>query len=179
MHSLPTRVNTVASMGFTALAVCAAVMASITFVNETWLAPSMPTARITVRPTQLVRTEHPHPLKPSSVRSLDRCIVFLDVVADFTPSFNWNTKQVYVYAVAHYTTKQMKRNEVTLWDTILTSSDQAKLNLPRVADYFFDDYGTNLRGANVTVRLWYHIMSHSGFTFTREVEAAATSFIAN
>jgi signal peptidase complex subunit 3 len=179
MHSVPARLNSIVSMALTALGLCAALMAAVTFVNETYLAPSRPTGTLIARPTPVQKMDLAHPLKRSAVRPIERSIVFLDVEADFTPAFNWNTKQVYVYAVAHYATANMPRNEVTLWDTIITSAAEAKLSLPRVADYYFDDYAQTLKGSNVTVRLWYHIMSHSGFTFTREVVEAATSFIAN
>ena len=178
MHSFPARINAIGSMAFTALALCAGIMAATTFVNETFLAPSQPSGKILIRPTQLINLDIGHPHAPHETRPIERCVVFLDVEADFTPAFNWNTKQVYVYAVAHYENARMSRNEVTLWDTILTSGDQARLKLPRVAEYYFDDFGQNLRNANVTVRLWYHIMSHSGFTFTRELPEAAASFIA-
>lgn len=178
MHSFPTRINTVASVAFTALAACAGLMAAVTYANEMYLNPSSPTAQLVARPTQVVRMELGHPQLPHHTRPIERCIVWLDVEADFTPTFNWNTKQVYVYAVADYTTAGMKRNEVTLWDTIISSPEMAKLKLSRVADYYFDDFAQQLKGANVTVRLWYHIMSHSGFTFMREVGPAATSFIA-
>ncbi len=178
MDSVVTRLNALVGTTLTMLATCAGLIAVSTIVNEWYLNPSAPTGRITIRPSTMHRLDLSHPLKPSHFRSIDRMVVFLDVAADFTPAFNWNTKQVYVYAVAHYESKEYRRNEVTLWDTIITGKSAAKLQLTRVADYYLDDISVNLRDANVTVRLWYHIMAHSGLTVTREIPQAAAWFVA-
>lgn len=178
MYSFAARLNTLCTVTLTALAACAGVMAATSLLHEGYLAPSVCNGTITAKPTQLIALDHPHPLMPQKTRAIERMVVFLDVDADFTPAFNWNTKQVYVYAVAHYKNKKMRRNEVTLWDTVITDKANARLQLPRVADYYFDDFAQNLRGRNVTVRLWYHIMCHSGVTFTREIESAAAKFVA-
>ncbi|KAI8056310.1 signal peptidase 22kDa subunit [Gilbertella persicaria] len=59
-----------------------------------------------------------------------------DIDADFTPMFNWNTKQVFVTVVADYQNKQFGRNRVVLWDKIITSKEKAHLKLRNVRNKY-------------------------------------------
>ncbi|CAO3631044.1 unnamed protein product [Mucor hiemalis] len=59
-----------------------------------------------------------------------------DIDADFTPIFNWNTKQVFVTVVAEYQSKNFERNSVVLWDKIITSKDKAHLKLRNVRNKY-------------------------------------------
>ncbi|KAI8141278.1 signal peptidase subunit-domain-containing protein [Fennellomyces sp. T-0311] len=59
-----------------------------------------------------------------------------DLDADFTPIFNWNTKQVFVTVVAEYETKTHDRNSIVLWDKIITSKEDANLQLKEVANKY-------------------------------------------
>ncbi|KAI8887063.1 signal peptidase 22 kDa subunit [Backusella circina FSU 941] len=79
-----------------------------------------------------------------------------DIDADFTPVFNWNTKQVFVTVVADYQTDKFSRNTVVLWDKIITSKDKAHLKLRDVASkYALIDVNKrwNFDRANLTL-LW-------------------------
>ncbi|RCH80263.1 hypothetical protein CU098_001062, partial [Rhizopus stolonifer] len=55
---------------------------------------------------------------------------------NFTPMFNWNTKQVFVTVVADYQNKQFGRNRVVLWDKIITSKEKAHLKLRNVRNKY-------------------------------------------
>lgn len=47
-----------------------------------------------------------------------------DLEADFTPTFSdWNTKQVVCYLVFVYESPNHIRNEITIWDRIIKSTD--------------------------------------------------------
>ncbi|KAI8971966.1 signal peptidase 22kDa subunit [Mycotypha africana] len=59
-----------------------------------------------------------------------------DIDADFTPVFNWNTKQIFVTVVAEYEKKNFGRNHVVLWDKIITSKDKAHLKLRNVRNKY-------------------------------------------
>ena len=177
MNTTVARLNNVVSAGFTMLTYCAAVMAATSFVIE-MTNPGQATGTMQAFPSRVIDLQLAHPLMPSKVRPIERAVVKFDIDADFTPVFNWNTKQLYVFVVAEYTSKEFRRNEVTLWDHIVTSKDDAMLRKQHAVDYYFDDVGLGLRGANVTTRLKYHVMCHSGATFMRELDAARTSFIA-
>jgi transposase len=58
---------------------------------------------------------------------------------------NWNTKQIFVWAVAHYRTAGFQRNEVTLWDAIITSAATSHVKIKRTAEYYLDDFATGLK----------------------------------
>lgn len=55
--------------------------------------------------------------------------VKFDFDADFTPLFNWNTKQVFVYLAANYPGSRYTTNEVIVWDKVITSKKKAQLKL--------------------------------------------------
>ncbi|KAI7906725.1 signal peptidase 22kDa subunit [Cokeromyces recurvatus] len=79
-----------------------------------------------------------------------------DVDADFTPLFNWNTKQIFVTVVAEYETKNFKRNQVVIWDKIITSKDKAHVKLRNIRNkYAMIDISQkwNFERANLTL-LW-------------------------
>ncbi|KAI8389474.1 signal peptidase 22kDa subunit [Blakeslea trispora] len=79
-----------------------------------------------------------------------------DIDADFTPMFNWNTKQVFVTVVAEYENDYFGRNHVVIWDKIITSKDKAHLKLRNVRNkYALIDVSQrwNNEKANLTL-LW-------------------------
>ncbi|KNZ59184.1 hypothetical protein VP01_1789g5 [Puccinia sorghi] len=45
------------------------------------------------------------------------------------PIFRYNTKQIFVYLVADYSTPEFPSNEVVLWDRIIRNARDAKINL--------------------------------------------------
>ncbi|PHJ25055.1 signal peptidase [Cystoisospora suis] len=80
----------------------------------------------------------------------------LDIEADLTSCFNWNTKQLFVYVVVRYETPKNKRNEVIIWDSIISDPEDAFIELESVTSkYPLRDHGKGLRNRNVTVSLEY------------------------
>lgn len=87
-----------------------------------------------------------------------------DVSVDFSPVFNWNVKQLFLYLVAEYETERnvcnklslssiilnlinyQDVNEVVIWDKIIKRTDKQVLDLKNLNPkyYFFDD-GSFLR----------------------------------
>jgi signal peptidase complex subunit 3 len=51
--------------------------------------------------------------------------LYLD--ADLRSIFSWNTKQLFVYLQAEYSTPQNHLNEVVLWDQIVQRKEEAHL----------------------------------------------------
>ena len=103
-------------------------------------------------------------------------MIRLKLDVDFTNVFNWNIKHLFVYAIAEYSTPEWGRNEVTLWDTIITGKQDAVIKMSNAVDYYFDHIEQGLAGQKVNVRLYYHVMCYTGLTFTRELESARTTF---
>ncbi|CBZ56038.1 putative signal peptidase complex subunit 3, related [Neospora caninum Liverpool] len=82
--------------------------------------------------------------------------VALNIQADLTSCFNWNTKQLFVYVIVRYETPKNSRNEVIIWDHIITDPEDAVLGLEGVINkYPLRDHGRGLRNRTVTVSLEY------------------------
>lgn len=85
----------------------------------------------------------------------DLGFITFNLDADFTPAFDWNTKQLFLYLTAHYKTKNNVDNQVVLWDHIMERGDEPKVNLKNQhTKYYFWDDGNGLKGNdNVTLTL--------------------------
>lgn len=87
-----------------------------------------------------------------------------DLDADFSKTFDWNTKEIFLYLTAHYETKQNKVNQIVLWDYIMLRDGLNKLRLRNQNNkyYFFDD-GAGLSGnQNITLTLSMNIIPNVG-----------------
>jgi len=83
---------------------------------------------------------------------------------DFTPLFDWNTKQLFVYLTAEYSTPSNKLNQVVLWDKIILRGENSVIDLKSASPkYFFWDDGHGLRGnKNVTLTLSWNVIPNAG-----------------
>lgn len=101
-------------------------------------------------------------------KAKDNYVVGFDLDADFTPLFNWNTKQVFVYVTAEYEgSRSDVNNRVTLWDKIITSKKDAVLDLQNVrGKYSVYDVGPTLANKNATLRVEWNLQPHVGFLMT-------------
>jgi len=88
----------------------------------------------------------------------------LDLEADFSSLFNWNTKQLFLYLTAEYQTKNNVLNQVVLWDKIIQRGDRPVVQLSGSnMKYFFWDDGDGLRGnKNVTLTLSWNVIPNAG-----------------
>jgi signal peptidase complex subunit 3 len=87
-----------------------------------------------------------------------------DMDADFTKVFDWNTKQLFLYLTAHYTTKGNAINEVVLWDHIIERGEETKINLKNHhTKYYFWDDGNGLKGnQNITLTMSMNVIPNAG-----------------
>jgi len=94
----------------------------------------------------------------------DLGFITFDITADLRPLFNWNTKQLFVYLTAEYTTTTNKLNQVVLWDKIILRGEDAVLNLKDFnTKYYFWDDGSELKGhENVTLYLSWNVIPNAG-----------------
>jgi hypothetical protein len=83
--------------------------------------------------------------------------------ADFTPSWNWNTKQVFVYAFFEYATKKNPLNQVIVWDRIIRHKQDAVLSEQAIsAEYVLADQGYNLKNTDAVLRVGWDITPIAG-----------------
>ena len=117
-------------------------------------------------------------VKLSSVKRLDKRVpnfstgrelndlgfITFNLEADFTKTFDWNTKQLFLYLTAHYKTSSNINNQVILWDHIMLRGDDPKISLKdHNTKYYFWDDGSGLQGnSNITLTLSMNIIPNSG-----------------
>lgn len=175
MYNLRSRLNIVMTHTMAVMGVCAFLMAASTVVTDLVM-PPVPTGTIKPQLTRLGQAEIGS-VRFNNRRLIDRTVIFVEGQADFTPCFSWNTKQLFVFVVLEYTTKRMKRNQMTIYDHIIEKKTDGILEFPRVAEYYLDDIQSDsLKGTEVTMKLMYHTMTYSGYAPIREVESARTTF---
>ena len=90
--------------------------------------------------------------------------------ADLTPLFNWNTKQVFVFLTAEYNnTRTNTVNEVTFWDTIVKSPEEAVLSLENVkSKYSVWDVSDRFSERDLKFKLHWSVQPWVGVLMTRQ-----------
>ncbi|XP_068636930.1 signal peptidase complex subunit 3A-like [Aristolochia californica] len=144
MHSFGYRFNTLLTLAILLLAVLCALASVCDNFN---------------RPTVQA---HAEVLKVNRFRKQlngnDEVSFTLSISMDLQSTFTWNTKQVFVFLAAEYETAKNSLNQISLWDHIILSKDQAKIQMQVSNKYPFVDQGSNLRGKKVKLILHWHVM---------------------
>ncbi|KAI8340138.1 signal peptidase 22kDa subunit [Chlamydoabsidia padenii] len=161
MFNLQQRVNVVSSFAMTALGCVLAVIAAISaFSSYGHPVSSLKVDENTFR--VVTRRYGPDHYDYRNSKSEFARLAF-DLDADFTPLFNWNTKQVFVTVVAEYETKTHNRNKIVLWDRIITSKDKANLHLRNVPNkYALIDVSRKWSQQQANLSLHWDITPHVG-----------------
>jgi signal peptidase complex subunit 3 len=107
--------------------------------------------------------------------------------ADFSSLFHWNTKQLVLFLVVEYSTGKYPRNEITVWDRIVTRKDNKRLSISKLRNkYAINDPHELLqysclqiiyscRGQDVILKLYWNTVPHVGALFdTQSGEASAS-----
>lgn len=93
----------------------------------------------------------------------DQATLRFDLHADLRPLWSWNVNHMYVSVVAGYESKSHVRNEVVVWDYIVSGREEAELKKSRQMNkYRLKDHGYGLRGADVDLTFRYSVMPHMG-----------------
>ncbi|RRT75714.1 hypothetical protein B296_00003378 [Ensete ventricosum] len=119
MHSFGYRANAVVTFAVTILA----VMCGMASLSDNFNSPS-PTADVKVRITQSVLNINWFQKQPNGNDEVTCCScrfaftngvsLTLNISADLSSLFTWNTKQVFVFVAAEYETPQNALNQVSL-----------------------------------------------------------------
>lgn len=110
---------------------------------------------------------------PRSSQTNKQAQLNIELHADLRPEFTWNTKQLYVAVTAEYATDTSPRNVVTLWNRIVESAEDAKLDirrLPRMYPFIFAaemNAASGLLGLDYNVTLSWNVMPKVGRLYTR------------
>ncbi|VDL70538.1 unnamed protein product [Nippostrongylus brasiliensis] len=111
----------------------------------------------------------------SSSEKADLGMLDFSITGDFSSTFNWNVKQLFMYLVAEYETPENVMNQVVLWDKIVLRSQRVVLDERRLqSKYYFLDDGTNLLNhPNVTLVLRYNVVPNAGYLRLAQAEGQA------
>ncbi|KAK3028936.1 hypothetical protein RJ639_039534 [Escallonia herrerae] len=148
MHSFGYRANALLTFSVTILA----LMCAIASLSDNLNSPS-PTAQVQVLNINWFQK------KPDGD---DEVSMSLNVSSNLESLFTWNTKQVFVFVAAEYDTPKNSLNQVSLWDGIIPSKEQAKFSIHTTNKYRFIDEGSNLRGKEFNLTMHWHVMPKTG-----------------
>ncbi|XP_071735477.1 signal peptidase complex subunit 3A-like [Rutidosis leptorrhynchoides] len=151
MHSFGYRANGVLTFSIMLLAVICTLASLSDYLNS-------------ISPTASVKILNVNRFGKKSTGD-DEVAVTLDISADLQSLFTWNTKQVFVFLAAEYSTPKNSLNQVSLWDGILPAKEDAKFSIRTKNKYRFIDQGSNLRGRDFNLTLHWHVMPKTGKMF--------------
>ncbi|KAE9448158.1 hypothetical protein C3L33_19946, partial [Rhododendron williamsianum] len=154
MHSFGFRANALLTFSVTILALICA-MASL---SDNLNSPS-PSAHVQVANINRFQKS----------RGNDEVSLTLNVSANLQSLFTWNTKQVFVFLAAEYESPKNSLNQVSLWDAIIPSKEQAQFLIQTKNKYRFTDQGTNLQGKEYNLTLHWHVMPKTGKMFADKI----------
>jgi len=165
MYSWSLRLNTVLTLGVTVLAILCA-MASFTDMLH------HPSPQVQLK---VVKTG---PLQRLT-NGEDRIKLLLNITADLESVFTWNTKQIFVFIVAEYTSPEMGFNQVTLWDTIIEKKEDTKIQhlvltqevfkTQRDGPFTYSFQGKHLQGLKFNLTMYWNLMPLTGALLTDKV----------
>uniref|UniRef100_A0A0G4GV65 Signal peptidase complex subunit 3 n=1 Tax=Chromera velia CCMP2878 TaxID=1169474 RepID=A0A0G4GV65_9ALVE len=106
----------------------------------------------------------------------DQMNISFDLEADLSGVYTWNTNLLFVYVTASYKTQGNVRNEVTIWDHIIQTKEEAASvkYTDEVNEYQLRDMHRQLRSREITLSLKFRLLPIIGRM--REFTVAQTTF---
>ncbi|KAJ1024513.1 hypothetical protein NDA13_004444 [Ustilago tritici] len=162
MHSTLSRLNAVSALSTTIVLTLVVFIDLFSFPSASPFTPRyQPSGNLTINQLDVVRGK--------AAWHMDRNIqdfieVNFNIDADFSPLFDWNTKQVFVSLAAHYDSTKHIKNQVVIWDRILRSKQDANVAVKGGRNqYGLREVGRSFSNVkNVTFTLKYNIMPKVG-----------------
>ncbi len=122
-------------------------MAALSGVSVLYATPNPPVSA-SITNTQLIRYIPTSPRYRTYFPTGNLYNLKFDLGADLRGLFNWNVKQLFVWITADYVTPESPLNQVTIWDTIIESSDKVDAEVYErnvEAKYPLSDLGAKFR----------------------------------
>ncbi|KAI9015805.1 signal peptidase 22kDa subunit [Phycomyces nitens] len=176
MYDLQQRANTVLSFAVTAFACFLGVVSLLSVINGYGQVDG--NINVDTNVVKVVNRRYgPEHYDYRSTKSEFARVLF-DVDADFTPLFNWNTKQIFVTVVAEYESPSHNRNSVVLWDRIIGRKDDAKLLLKNVPNkYALIDVSQKWSHQKANLSLQWDITPHVGMLKAGRAASTSGNFV--
>lgn len=157
MHTVTQRINSVFAVATTTVIILVAAIAVIGLFEKPAFAP----ARVEISDIEVLWGHDKRDYFDRRDREWTNFRFTLD--ADLRPLFRYNTKQLFVYLVAHYSTPEFPSNEVVVWDRIIRNARDAKINFSGARNkYAFKHIGGSFKDVNATYVLHYNVMPKVG-----------------
>ncbi|CAN8068491.1 unnamed protein product [Agarophyton chilense] len=158
MHAIGPRLNVFFTHLMTMIFVLVAIGSSFSYVQLRTSSPSVDLQMTEMRFLRQLYRER-----------CDQAYIRFDINADFRNMWSWNINHMYVYVVAEYESPTHSRNEVVVWDNILSGrKDGLIAKKGQYNKYSLKDHGYGLRNAHVTLKLKYNILPYMGPLFYGE-----------
>ncbi|KAG1739314.1 signal peptidase 22 kDa subunit [Suillus lakei] len=154
MHSIYARVNGVSALWSTCVMVLLGAVALSSFLFNADLKGNLDIVSLKVFHSKARR----YPFRNEEIS-----FVKFNLSADFTPLFNWNTKQLFVYLEAEYTNAQGVNNTVVVWDRIVRRKEGATIDVVQKDKYRLRDLSgsfSNVLPAQYSLK--YNVMPYVG-----------------
>ncbi|KAI8353654.1 signal peptidase 22kDa subunit [Choanephora cucurbitarum] len=176
MHNLQQRANTLFSFATSVIAVVLGVVALISYITGYGNVQPHLLAADKSSLSVVTRRYGPDNTDYRNSKSEFARLLF-DIDADFTPMFNWNTKQVFVTVVAEYENDYFGRNHVVIWDKIITGKDKAHLKLRHVRNkYALIDVSQRWNAEKVNLTLYWDVTPYVGLLQHGRQSSVPTEF---
>lgn len=162
MSSIASRANSLMTVGMYAMS----AVAISAFLSTHFLGMSFP-ANVKLNKVIIKNIQE---FETRSSRN-DVATMTFDLQFNSDPLWNWNTKQLYLYLIAEYSTDRNELNQVIIWDKIIEKENVKKLKSKgkltykavRNKYYFFDDGPGLVNNNNVTLYLAYNVIPNIGY----------------
>ncbi|GJP39608.1 hypothetical protein CLOM_g23961 [Closterium sp. NIES-68] len=107
----------------------------------------------------LLDVEHFWRIPGGPFQGNDEAVLALNITANLTSVFTWNTKQLFVFVTADFSTPKHPLNQVSLWDAIIERKEDAALQFTReISEYSLMDQGNSLRGLPFNLTVYWNVM---------------------
>lgn len=152
MHALWPRINQLSTHLVTMLSTLVIVGSILSYIQTTSASPQISLALAS-----------PPTLKRLPRERCDQSMLHFDLVADLRPVWSWNVKHLYVSVVAEYESTSHGRNEVVVWDDIISSKAEADvIRKKQWNKYSLKDWGYGLKGRDIKLLFKYSVMPYMG-----------------
>ncbi|KAJ1974863.1 Signal peptidase complex subunit [Dimargaris verticillata] len=174
MYNQLQRLNGVATF---ALTVAFCLFVAISYVSDYTRPVDQGTAQVTVRGIKVQRgPTFPDAYDPKS-RQSHYARLAMDIEVDLTRLFDWNTKQVFLMAVAEYATPTHPVNQVVLWDSIIQSPEDAEFKLKKYRNkYQFKDFTEKFGTKTANLTVYWDVTPYVGFLQTTRLGQTSQTF---
>ncbi|KAF9168592.1 hypothetical protein BGX21_011424 [Mortierella sp. AD011] len=159
MNNLQNRANAVFAFSISAIFCLLGAIALSSFIIS-----SSPTGSISLDSIRVLTGRYDKNWVDYRTRDNEFANTVMKVDADLSSLFHWNTKQLFIYAVAEYSTPTNPKNQIVLWDAIIKRKSQAIVHKKNVKNkYSLIDVSKKWTDVHANVSLHWNIVPYVGF----------------